>query len=140
MKAMPRLDTAILTSLHLRPCAVGDTEDERERNDDLHRGHCFLTIERVDETALVQTPDDRVVDQLFRLYGFRLWDRSLDVAQYRFDGFFQRIGLARLHVANDHLITILDFILIPQLHELFDQRQAVFLVVFSRRRLPPKNL
>ena len=99
----------------------------------------ILTIKAIDEPALIQAPHDRVVDQILGLGGFRLGDGALDIAQHRLDTFFERIGFARLDLLDDHLVTVLRFILIAEPQELFDQADTFLPILFRVGHPFPRN-
>src|SRR5258707_8179415 len=122
---MPRLETAILT-LSKFDCATTSPDQAeaiaRTRKTTLSfiTRH-ILTIEIIDEAALVYTPQNRIVDQILGFDGFRLRDGAFDVAQNCLDALLQRIGLARLYLLDDHLISFFGFIPILELHEIHNE-------------------
>src|SRR5205823_5212360 len=133
---MPRLDTAILTLSRVDCATTWPYQPEaiaRTRKITLRfMMRQILTIQIIDEAALVYAPQNRVVDQILGFDGFRLRDSAFDVAQDHLDALLGRIGLARLYLLDDHLIGFFRFIPIFELHEIHDEPDAFFFVLFRK--------
>ena len=81
------------------------------------RMHTDLFVEAVDVAGLVQLLDEPRVDEIFRVGGFRGGNALRKILEDGFETVQGRIRL-RLNEASQQLVSVLDFLLVLDLHAL----------------------